>query len=54
MDKMKNNAQNMYNSRKGSDCNPNLGIKPMRTYNIPNSIGGSKPSKRLNGSKASK
>lgn len=54
MDKMKNNAQNMYNSRKGSDCNPNIGIKPMGSYNIPNSIGGSKPSKRLNGSKACK
>lgn len=53
MDKMKNNAQNMYNSRKGSDCNPNLGIKPMGSYNIPNSIGGSKPSNRLVGGKAS-
>lgn len=54
MDKMKNNAQNMYNSRKGSDCNPNLGIKPMGSYNIPNSISGSKPSNRLVGGKACK
>ena len=54
MDKMKNNAQNMYNSRKGSDCNPSLGIKPMGSYNIPNSIGGSKPSNRLVGGKACK
>ena len=54
MDIKKNNAQNMYNSRKGSDCNPNLGIKPMNSYNIPNSIGGGKPSKRMNGSKACK
>lgn len=53
MDKLKNNAQNMYNSRKGSDCNPNLGIKPMSSYNIPNAIT-SKPSKRLVGSKACK
>ena len=29
----KNNAQNMYNSRKGSDCNPNLGIKSMKSMN---------------------
>ena len=54
MDKMKNNAQNIYNSRKGSDCNPNLGLKAIGSYNIPNSIGGSKPSKRMNGSKACK
>ena len=54
MDIRKNNAQNMYNSRKGSDCNPNLGLKPMASYNIPNSIGGAKPSKRLVGGKACK
>ena len=54
MHKMKNNAQNMYNSRKGSDCNPNIGIKPMGSYNIGNSIGGSKPSNKMCGSKACK
>lgn len=54
MDKSKNNAQNMYNSRKGSDVNPNLGIKPMSAPSIGNSIGGSKPSKRSNGSKGCK
>lgn len=54
MDKMKNGAQNMYNSIKGSGLNPNLGIKPMKTVSIGNSIGGAKPSKRLNGSKGCK
>lgn len=54
MDKAKNNAQNMYNSRKGSDCNPGLGVKPMGTYNIPNAIGGAKPSKRSVGRYACK
>lgn len=37
MDTKKNNCQNMYNSRKGSDCKTTL--KPMKAYNIPNSIG---------------
>lgn len=53
MDTKKNNAQNMYNSRKGSDCNPNLGIKAMKSYSIANSLK-SKPAKRLCNSRGCK
>ena len=53
MDMKKNNAQNMYNSRKASDCNPNLGLKPMKTVNIANSLK-SKPAKRLCNSRGCK